>query len=151
DDLFFRLAVARIELPPLRERGGDVELLARSFWASLGPKAGAFPTEFLARYRAHVWPGNVRELLNTVIRWQALGEAGFMEGGLAGGAIPMTATASGSTADIAPDFVSELIRDDVPFSKARQLAVENFERRYVQSVLEKYGGNVTRAAQASGI
>lgn len=149
DDLFFRLAVARIELPSLRERGGDVELLARSFWASLGPRAGAFPTEFLTRYRVHPWPGNVRELLNTVIRWQALGELGFAEE--AASKESNARASQESASESAPDYVARLIRDDVPFSKARQLAVEDFERRYVQSVLEKFGGNVTRAAQASGI
>jgi transcriptional regulator with GAF, ATPase, and Fis domain len=171
DDLFFRLAVARIELPPLRERGGDVELLARSFWASLGPKAGPFPTEFLERYRGHPWPGNVRELLNTVVRWQALGEMGLSEG-LPAPAMTMPPPApSGSvspsgTVTLPPlpppplmptamsvpvDFVARLIKEDVPFSKARQLAALDFERRYVQAVLEKFGGNVTKAAQASGI
>jgi two-component system, NtrC family, response regulator HydG len=145
DDLFFRLAVARIELPPLRERGADVELLARSFWASLGPRAGAFPTEFLTRYHGHAWPGNVRELLNTVVRWQALGEIGLAELGTSGPA------PEAPSAPAAPDFVARLIQDDVPFSKARQLAAQDFERRYVQSVLEKYDGNVTKAAQASGI
>jgi transcriptional regulator with GAF, ATPase, and Fis domain len=152
DDLFFRLAVARIELPPLRERGSDVELLARSFWASLGPRAGAFPMEFLARYRGHTWPGNVRELLNTVVRWQALGELGLAEMNAARGeskAPPAMTEAKSSSVE--SDFVAKLIKDDVPFSKARQLAAHDFERRYVQSVLEKYGGNVTKAAQASGI
>ena len=70
DDLFFRLAVARIELPPLRERGGDVDLLARAFWASLGPSAGPFPPEFLARYPGCL-PANhgVEELADRSARW----------------------------------------------------------------------------------
>ena len=161
DDLFFRLAVARIELPPLRERGADVEFLARAFWASLGPSAGPFPTEFLTRYRGHTWPGNVRELLNTVVRWQALGEMGLDQqiadappeslaaaptAAVGAGAPPATAR---STA--AADIVERLIRDAVPFSKARQLAALDFERRYVTRILESFGGNVTKAAQASGI
>ncbi|MBS2012720.1 MAG: sigma 54-interacting transcriptional regulator [Deltaproteobacteria bacterium] len=153
DDLFFRLAVARIELPSLRERGGDVELLARAFWASLGPSAGPFPTEFLTRYRGHTWPGNVRELLNTVVKWQALGEMGIGE------QFPDDAPESMASASVrapAPpppgdDLVERLIRDAVPFSKARQLAALDFERRYVKSILESFGGNVTKAAQASGI
>jgi transcriptional regulator with GAF, ATPase, and Fis domain len=154
DDLFFRLAVARIELPPLRERGADVEFLARAFWASLGPSAGPFPPEFLMRYRGHTWPGNVRELLNTVVRWQALGEMGLGERisedapeSLA--APPVAGAAVG--AGVGDDLVQRLIRDAVPFSKARQLAALDFERRYVKSILESFGGNVTKAAQASGI
>jgi two-component system, NtrC family, response regulator HydG len=172
DDLFFRLAVARIELPPLRERAGDVELLARSFWASLGPSAGPFPIEFLTRYANHPWPGNVRELLNTVVRWQALGEMGLpatLKGGVPpttpSGSVDVLAMAAAATetetsgvhlagsgaASGQDDFVAQLIQKDVPFTKARQLAASDFERRYVKSVLEKFGGNVTRAAQASGI
>ena len=169
DDLFFRLAVARIELPPLRERGADVEFLARAFWASLGPSAGPFPTEFLTRYRGHTWPGNVRELLNTVVRWQALGEMGLGDqqiaepppeslasapAGSAGTASTATETASAAVSASASgggDIVERLIRDAVPFSKARQLAALEFERRYVTRILESFGGNVTKAAQASGI
>jgi DNA-binding NtrC family response regulator len=153
DDLFFRLAVARIELPPLRERGADVEFLARAFWASLGPSAGPFPAEFLTRYRGHTWPGNVRELLNTVVRWQALGEMGLgeqiAEDAPESLAAPPAATAAGRSAG--DDLVERLIREAVPFSKARQLAALDFERRYVKSILESFGGNVTKAAQASGI
>ena len=156
DDLFFRLAVARIELPPLRERGGDVDLLARAFWASLGPSAGPFPPDFLARYRGHTWPGNVRELLNTVVRWQALGEMGLgaqiaedaPESLAAPPSVAATTTAAGSAGS---DLVERLIRDAVPFSKARQLAALDFERRYVTRILESFAGNVTKAAQASGI
>ena len=155
DDLFFRLAVARIELPPLRERGADVEFLARAFWASLGPSAGPFPIEFLARYRGHAWPGNVRELLNTVVRWQALGEMGLgeriQEDAPESLAAPPVASAGVGTSPAADDLVQRLIREAVPFSKARQLAALDFERRYVKSILESFGGNVTKAAQASGI
>ena len=154
DDLFFRLAVARIELPALRERGADIEFLARAFWASLGPSAGPFPAEFLMRYRGHKWPGNVRELLNTVVRWQALGEMGLGEQiaeeppeSLAAPPTAQPTKAEGGGDNI----VERLIRDAVPFSKARQLAALDFERRYVTRILESFGGNVTKAAQASGI
>jgi len=151
DDLFFRLAVARIELPPLRERGADIEFLARAFWATLGPSAGPFPVEFLTRHRGHTWPGNVRELLNTVVRWQALGEMGLAEQTVDEPAEGLSEQTSSSTAPGSDDLVQRLIRDAVPFSKARQLAAFDFERRYVRSILESFGGSVTKAAQASGI
>src|SRR5262249_23648222 len=57
DDLFFRLAVARIELPPLRERHGDITTLARSFWTALGGP-GALPGDVAARFESYAWPGN---------------------------------------------------------------------------------------------
>ncbi len=73
EDLFYRLAVARVELPPLRERKGDVELLARFFWRKLGGAEDVTP-EILARFEDHDWPGNVRELRNAVARRVALGD-----------------------------------------------------------------------------
>src|SRR5205814_5128530 len=58
DDLFFRLAVTRIELPPLRRREGDVALLARHFWSELGGEDVPLPPDLLARLTAYSWPGN---------------------------------------------------------------------------------------------
>jgi DNA-binding NtrC family response regulator len=72
EDLYFRLHVIRVHLPPLRERGADVEALARHFLeqfaAELGRPGARFGEEALERIRAHPWPGNVRELRNAVER-----------------------------------------------------------------------------------
>jgi transcriptional regulator of aromatic amino acid metabolism len=68
DDLFHRLAVARIELPPLRARKGDVRLLAAHFARELGGDERALGGELLARWDDSPWPGNVRELRNAVAR-----------------------------------------------------------------------------------
>jgi two-component system, NtrC family, response regulator HydG len=72
EDLYFRLNVIRIHLPPLRERGDDVLALAHHFVADLAPSAGrdikGFTPEALLRLRSHDWPGNVRELHNTLER-----------------------------------------------------------------------------------
>src|SRR5205823_10759029 len=62
DDLFHRLAVGRIELPPLRDRHGDVALLTRRFAAQMGAAPNAVSDEMLARFEDYSWPGNVREL-----------------------------------------------------------------------------------------
>jgi two-component system, NtrC family, response regulator HydG len=72
DDLFFRLAVGRIQLPPLRDRLGDIELLARHFWA-IHSRNETFPEEILERLEGYSWPGNVRELANTMARLAAFG------------------------------------------------------------------------------
>src|SRR5215472_5428973 len=66
DDLFFRLAVARIELPPLRSRRGDVGVLARHFWKALG--GDELPYDVLQYFESYAWPGNVRELRNAIAR-----------------------------------------------------------------------------------
>jgi DNA-binding NtrC family response regulator len=68
DDLFHRLAVARVELPPLRERRGDISLLVRRFWKEMGGDERALSAELLARWEDQPWPGNVRELRNAIER-----------------------------------------------------------------------------------
>ncbi|HEV3192199.1 MAG TPA: sigma 54-interacting transcriptional regulator, partial [Polyangiaceae bacterium] len=74
DDLFHRLAVARLELPPLRKRRDDIPLLARHFWSTLGGPPGGPPIALLDAWMDMSWPGNVRELRNAVARRIALGE-----------------------------------------------------------------------------
>jgi len=92
DDLFFRLAVARIELPPLRKRRGDVTVLAHHFWQQLAGRGVPFPQGFAERLEDYDWPGNVRELYNAVARRVALGEAAPIE----------TTTRSGPSSSGAP-------------------------------------------------
>jgi transcriptional regulator with GAF, ATPase, and Fis domain len=134
DDLYFRLAVARVELPPLRERRGDIGVLAAHFWRSLGGE-GPLPFELLARFERYSWPGNVRELANAVARHLAIGD------------LDLVATRTVTAAD---PFEAILLMDQ-PFSTARQQAITEFERRYLARVLAQHAGNVTKAAQASGI
>jgi transcriptional regulator with GAF, ATPase, and Fis domain len=74
DDLLHRLAVARIELPPLKKRRGDIPLLARHFCRDLGGDEAFLRRELLLAWEEYAWPGNVRELRNTVARHLALGE-----------------------------------------------------------------------------
>ena len=80
DDLFHRLAVGRIELPPLRRRRGDIEILARHFWRELGGAERALPVELLQRWEDDPWPGNVRELRNAIARQLTVGDLAPGEG-----------------------------------------------------------------------
>jgi DNA-binding NtrC family response regulator len=133
DDLFHRLAVGRIELPPLRDRPDDIELLARQFWRESGGQNRPLPADVLARWRAASWPGNVRELRNAVARLYSLGEA-VVPGGLG------------------PEPTDPLEHAlELPFVPGRDFLVADFERRYVERVLAKHGGDVSKAAEASGI
>ena len=145
DDLFYRLAVARIELPPLRSRRGDVGVLARHFWHALGGDEQPLPAALLARMEDYAWPGNIRELHNTIARYLALGEADLGAGTLSGGA---PSSAPKSAVD---DVIGRALGLDLPLARARQIVVDEFERRYVKRVLDRYDGNVVRAAAASGI
>ncbi len=140
DDLFFRLAVARVELPPLRRREGDVALLTRIFWRALGGDERALTSDQVRRLEAYDWPGNVRELKNTIARRVALGELLDVDA--------MTETKLEGTAD---GFMHHVLDRNLPFPSARDVVLAEFERRYVARVLEDYGGNVGKAAAASGI
>jgi two-component system, NtrC family, response regulator HydG len=144
DDLFHRLAVTRIELPPLRHRSGDARVLARHFCQELGADPDALPPDLLARWQDANWPGNLRELRNAVARWIALGEW----------ATAPVATVCSEVESVAPsgrDFIEGILDRGLPLTQARQRVVEEFEKRYVARVLTAQGGHVGRAAAAAGI
>ncbi len=150
DDLFHRLAVARIELPPLREREGDIALLARRFAQEMG-EPDALSAEVLARFAASAWPGNIRELRNAVARHIALGDDEIAHRGTGENkALASTgARAAAGTGGGAGDWLGPLLA--LPFPIARRKTLEEFERRYVESSIAAHGGNVSAAARASGL
>jgi len=152
DDLFHRLAVGRIELPPLRKRLGDVALLARHFCVQLGGTKNQIPDDVLVRWQDHGWPGNVRELRNAVARYLSLGEAGREQAVRlvdAGEPVPPPAPEKGALT--AGDPIAQVLEQNLALPVARQRVVEEFERRYIERVLAEHGGNVAKAATASGI
>jgi transcriptional regulator with GAF, ATPase, and Fis domain len=146
DDLFHRLAVARIELPPLRERHGDVPLLVRQFVQEMGGDP-MLTSEILGRFAEYTWPGNIRELRNLVARFVALGSDAEPPEPLS-----RPSTSSPASSSAGPDeWLDGLVAHDIPFPIARRRALEEFERRYVAAILARHGGNVAQAAKASGI
>jgi DNA-binding NtrC family response regulator len=141
DDLYHRLAVARIELPPLRRRKGDVSQLVRHFAAQLGGRI-PIPNAVIMRWEAYGWPGNVRELRNAVARYLAFGE------------LADEASRAADAADAAEepgDFLEHVLSSKLPFTQARDQVLEEFERRYVQRALSENDDSVVKAAAASGI
>jgi DNA-binding NtrC family response regulator len=141
DDLFHRLAVGRIELPPLRRRRGDVPLLVDHFVKQLGGNIRAVPPSVLAQWEHDAWPGNVRELRNAVARVIALGDLPTLQASAEGEAWPTPSD----------DFIERVLGLGLPLMGARAQVVEHFERRYLDRVLAEHDGNVVRAAAASGI
>ncbi|MDB5213697.1 MAG: Response regulator of zinc sigma-54-dependent two-component system [Myxococcaceae bacterium] len=142
DDLFLRLAVARIELPALRARKGDIAVLAQHFWKELGGGARALPYDVLQRCEAYSWPGNVRELYNEIARRLALGD---LEDSARARRAP------GAAPEAEPDFLESVLALDLPLQRSRDRLLEEFHRRYVERVVTQHGGNIRRAAEASGI
>src|SRR5580704_11045370 len=136
DDLFFRLAVGRIELPPLRRRRGDVAVLARHFWRQIAGPERPLPPGLIERLEDHPWPGNIRELQNAIARHVAIGDLPDPP--------PRSSRASS-------DPIERILSMGLPLPRARAEVVEEFERRYVEAALDRHDGNVTRAAAASGL
>jgi len=137
DDLFHRVAVTRVELPPLRDRKGDVELLAAHFAAQAG-HPGGLPADVLARWSEDPWPGNVRELRNAVARYLALGELA-------------EASRRATASQAAGDMIGQVLALNLPIADARERVVQEFERRYVEQLMQAHGGNMGRAAAAAGV
>jgi two-component system nitrogen regulation response regulator GlnG len=134
-DLFHRIAVVLVRVPPLRERGDDVVRLAQHFGRSLG-NPEVLDDAARERLRRMSWPGNVRQLRNHVERLVLLGEAADL---VAGG----TDRESRSLHGIA--------KAGLPYRKARARLLELFSRDYTEDMLRRFDGNVTEAARAAGI
>ena len=146
DDLFFRLAVARLELPPLRARTGDIATLARHFWKELGGGDSPLPYAMLQRCETYSWPGNVRELYNEIARRLAFGDLHDVAAARAVDAAPGSSRGAASE-----DFIQSVLERDLPLLRARERVLDEFHRRYVERVVAQHDGNVTQAARASGI
>jgi two-component system response regulator GlrR len=135
-DLYFRLNVLRLNLPPLVTRRSDIQLLARHFLQAESRSCGSksFTPAALRKLELYDWPGNVRELLNVVQRATVLSEGPHI--------LPRHIFFNNS------DVVTEVSAES--FQRARSRVIEAFEKRYVQDLLEKHKGNVTRAAFEAG-
>ena len=143
-DLFFRLAVFPIEIPPLRERGNDVSLLARHFAARLGRelrgREATISEEGIAGISAHNWPGNVRELENSIERACILSDGAQLELRDLG-----LATEASSEAAVIGINVSGSL------AEATDRMVKLVERQKISEALAACDGNKTNAASALGV
>ena len=106
------------------------------------------PHDLIQRYEEYAWPGNVRELYNAVSRQLALGDIAPSSPWL-NEAANEAANEAGPAG--ASDIVDHILEQDLPLPRAREKIVEEFERRYVERIVQAHGGNVSRAAAASGI
>ena len=141
EDLFYRLAVVRCEVPPLRARPGDLPTLARYFAESFGRSPWELSAALLADLARHDWPGNVRELRNVVERALSLGTLAVDDDRPS-----PAAAAPAATAPASHEAILEL-----PFKEAKAALVEGFERDYLVHLLARHKGNISRAALEAGI
>jgi DNA-binding NtrC family response regulator len=140
EDLYYRLAVIRIVLPPLRERGIDIPYLAEHFVEMYSPDRNnplRVTPEEMARLQRHSWPGNVRELRNVIERACVLSK--------------------GDTINLDDAFLGEEaapslgIRTDLPFKEAKGQLVEFFEREYIVDLMRRHKMNLSSAAREAQI
>jgi len=145
DDLFYRLNVMEINLPPLRERKSDIPLLLHHFTTihSSGKKPEmAFSRQALQRLQDYAWPGNVRELEN-LVRVLLLTCAQKM--------VDLSDLPSNFTHSSAGTSPSVSIDLDTNYKNALNLVIEDFEKRYIIANLAKSGGNISRTAEKIGL
>jgi DNA-binding NtrC family response regulator len=140
EDLYYRVAVFRISVPPLRERPADIPLLVSRFIAEYGAgRTLHLLPDDLQRLVRHGWPGNVRELRNLIERACALSRGDALDLG----------DFFGNRDTPAP--ATEGIAYHLPFKEAKAHVVEHFERQYLQVLLERHGGNLSAAARGAEV
>jgi len=149
EDLFYRLNVVWLKIPPLRDRPGDVVLLAKRFLAELAGESGkdrlTISDEVWRRLEAYHWPGNVRQLRNVVERVVALGDGG-----------PITISSLPSELQTAlptgKGFSNGLSDPStLTYAEAKEEALLAFRAWYLDGLIDAHGGNVSRAARAAGV
>lgn len=145
-ELFFRLNVVPIHIPPLRERIEDIPLLVKHFMCILNKKfeknIRRISTQAMTRLMQHHWPGNVRELENVLERAFVTTEGEIIEDVIFSHEIKEISNRAGNPYPI---------DTDIPFKVARTLVEKRFEKTYIQEALKRYGGNVSLTAKKTGI
>jgi len=149
-DLYFRLAVVVVRIPPLRTRLDDLQLLVDHIQGELNRRRIVTGQEGLdpigdtamAMLRRYDFPGNVRELRNIVERWSVLGAHAAPGNPAVRSGVTNQGAATGTMGDDVDDSLLSL-----PYHEAKDAWIERFERAYVDTALDKAGGNVSQAAR----
>jgi len=150
-DLYYRLSIIQIDIPPLRERGDDALLLSQHYIDTIGSrlrrnKVTGLSPEVTTIFRRYAWPGNVRELRNVIERTLILEDnptitTEYLPGGLVDGLTAHTVTPPSNIKDPSSQFV-------LP---ASGISLDEVELSFVQQAIDRSGGNQTKAAELLGI
>ena len=141
-DLYYRIGVVLIRVPPLRERSEDIPLLVQHFLGAAGfdgVREMLFSADSLASFMRYDWPGNVRELRN------------FVEATLATGEPPPLGLLDALPSSVPPPAISPPGAAPRTYKEARAAALREFEARYVTELLARTGGNVRRASREASM
>jgi len=133
-DVYYRLAVVRLTVPPLRERPGDVAVLARRFARDAGVD---LPEDVVLRFGRQAWPGNVRELRNAVLAWAAVGELAHAE-------------PASSPADL-ESALAAIVDLGRTYGEQKDALVDRFTQAYLEALMRHTHGNQSAAAKLAGL
>ena len=150
EELYYRINVIAIELPPLRERSGDVRLLAHAFLKRYGQgRIRGIDDDTMATLERYRWPGNVRELQNVIERACALADGET----LTRRDLPGHVLGTGATMPAAPGAPAGALdtATDLPLREAKERWLAVLEASYLRQLLDRHGGNISAAAVAAGI
>ncbi len=157
-DLYFRLRVVPIHLPPLRERAEDVPVLIKHFidhfWRRHqlpGAAPPRFSPEALEMLVRHPWPGNVRELQNVIEHLVVLSEASELIGRKRLSILEEGMISTPISGDATSGSVAGMIDFHSPFHEAKDALIGRFEREYLAQVISRTQGNMSEAARQAGI
>jgi transcriptional regulator with GAF, ATPase, and Fis domain len=139
EDLYYRLAVVEVSLPPLRERKDDIPAIAQALYSKLRNTSDPIPPDILNGLVSRAFPGNVRELRNAIERAVTMGDAAR--------APAPTATASSAL----PQGLETIVPLHLPLKDARDAWTSEFENVYIRAMMRKTNGNLTRAAELAGV
>src|SRR5262249_45514698 len=178
EDLYFRLSVVHVELPSMRDRREDIPGLANHFLREVASRRGmtmSFSQDAMAAMMSHSWPGNVREMRNVVERASALSDGPVItrsdlvfgremgpsvvvshDLAQAGAQAAKRAAAEMSGVELPQasgpaTFDASLLKAGLGFKQAKQTVVDAFEIAYLQALMVRNDGNITRSAQEAGL
>jgi DNA-binding NtrC family response regulator len=153
EDLYYRLRVVPIAIPPLRERQEDIPLLAnhflRRYWIQHRASRASMPTfgeDALRALGAHPWPGNVRELQNTIEHAVVLLEPGQV---ISAADIVLTGAPTAPAPLVEEPSAEALLSES--YHAARDRVIAQFERRYISQLVVAADGNMSKAARIAGV
>ena len=151
EELYYRINVIAIHLPPLRERAGDIKLLAHAFLKRYGKdRITDIDDAAMQVLEAHAWPGNVRELQNIIERACALADGRVItRRDLPDHLLSPPVAPPAADLPLAPDALAA--DRDLPLKDARERWLHLLEASYLRGVLERHGGNISAAAKTAGI